>query len=118
MPARRDRNEAVLRARALRRNMTLPEGLLWQALRARPDGFKFRNQHPFGKFVVDFYCAATKLVIEVDGIAHDLGDQPERDERRDAWLKSQGIRVIRFAAVDVLRDLQSVVSAILTACRE
>ena len=118
MPQPRDRNEAVLRARALRRNMTLPEGLLWQALRTRPDGFKFRNQHPIGPFIVDFYCAAMKLVIEVDGQVHMMADRPERDEKRDAWLVEQGLRVLRFGAVDVMRDRQAVIAAIVAACRQ
>jgi very-short-patch-repair endonuclease len=69
LPQRREKNETVLRARALRRSMTLPEGMLWQVLRKRPEGYKFRNQHPIGRCVVDFYCAATRLVIEVDGEA-------------------------------------------------
>ena len=56
MSPRRDKNEMVIRARALRRNMTLPEGMLWQVLRQRPEGLKFRYQHPIGRCVVDFYC--------------------------------------------------------------
>jgi len=97
--------------------MTLPEGLLWQALRQRPSGLKFRRQHPIGRCIVDFYCPSAKLVIEVDGESHLLGDHPERDSRRDAWMKIQGLRVLRLAAVDVMKDLQGVVTAILTACR-
>ena len=62
MPPRREKNDMVLRARALRRDMTLPEGMLWQVLRQRPDGCKFRRQHPIGRCVVDFYCAAAHLV--------------------------------------------------------
>src|SRR6185437_150996 len=109
MPPRREKNETVLGARALRRNMTLPEGMLWQALRQRPDGCKFRRQHPIGSCIVDFYCPATRLVIEVDGMSHEMADRPERDVRRDYWLRSQGLRVLRFAAADVMADLQSVV---------
>jgi len=116
MPPRREKNETVLRARALRRSMTLPEDMLWQVLRQRPEGLKFRNQHPIGRCIVDFYCPATRLVIEIDGESHSMGDQPERDLRRDAWLSGQGLRVIRFAATDVIRDLESVVTAILVAC--
>jgi very-short-patch-repair endonuclease len=77
MPPRREKNETVLRARSLRREMTLPEGMLWQVLRQRPEGFKFRRQHPIGRCVVDFYCPAARLVIEVDGEAHSMGDRPE-----------------------------------------
>jgi very-short-patch-repair endonuclease len=117
MPPRREKNEAVLLARALRRNMTLPEGMLWQALRQRPDGFKFRRQHPIGRCVADFYCPSSRLIIEVDGESHSMGDQPERDQRRDHWLREQGLHVLRVSAVDVIRDLPSVVMAILLACR-
>jgi hypothetical protein len=54
--------------------------------------------------VVDFYCASRRLVIEIDGIAHDMGDNPERDRRRDAWLRSEGFEVVRIPATDVLRE--------------
>jgi very-short-patch-repair endonuclease len=97
--------------------MTLPEGMLWQALRQRPDGLKFRRQHPIGCCIVDFYCPATTLVVEVDGEAHSMGDRLERDFRRDAWLRGQGLRVIHFSASDVIGDLASVVTAILLACK-
>ena len=97
--------------------MTLPEGLLWQVLRSRPEGLKFRRQHPFGRCIVDFYCPAAKLAIEIDGISHDMGDRPDRDRRRDTWLRGKGLRVLRFAASDVIKDLESVVTAILFACR-
>lgn len=70
-------------ARKLRRVMTAPEVRLWQWLRGKPSGFKFRRQHPVGRFVLDFYCPAAQLVIEVDGEAHSRGDQPARDEARD-----------------------------------
>lgn len=112
-----DRNKVALRARELRRSTTLPEGLLWQVLRKRPEGLKFRHQHPVGPYVADFYCALAKLVIEVDGDSHDMGDNPARDARRDAWLRKQGLRVIRFNAAEVMNDLQSVVTAILLGVR-
>ena len=113
MPPRRERNETVLRARALRRDMTLPEGLLWRELRKRPGGFKFRRQHPFGRCIVDFYCAAVRLAVEIDGISHELGSNPNRDIRRDLWLSEQGVRVIRFSATDILRNLDGVIESIV-----
>ena len=97
--------------------MTLPEGMLWQELRRRPNGLKFRRQHPIGRCIVDFYCPAAGLVIEVNGQAHSMGENPQKDWRRDEWLKGQGLRVVRFDATDVIRDLQSAVTAILVACR-
>ena len=117
MPPRRERNDSVMRARALRRDMTLPEGMLWQVLRQRPGGLKFRRQHPIGRCVVDFYCASARLVVEVDGESHSMGDNPERDARRDEWRRAQGFRVVRFNTTDVIRDLQSVVTAIRVETR-
>lgn len=112
-----DRNAVLTRAREQRRRPSLPEGLLWQALRQRPDGLKFRRQHPVGWYVADFYCPAAKLVIEVDGESHSMGDRPQHDSRRDEWLRRQGLRVLRFNASDVMNDLDSVVAAILLGCR-
>jgi very-short-patch-repair endonuclease len=112
-----DRNAVVLRARALRRQPTLPEGLLWRELRKRPGGFKFRRQHPLGWYVVDFYCPAAGLVIEVDGQSHSMGNRAQEDAVRDRWIRQQGLRVIRFPAADVMNDVQSVVTAITLACR-
>ena len=112
-----DRNEVTLRARALRRSVTLPERLLWQVLRTRPGGFKFRRQHPVGVYIADFYCPAAKLVIEIDGEAHGMGGRPLRDLDRDVWLREQGLRVVRFTAREVMKDQESVVTAILLACR-
>jgi very-short-patch-repair endonuclease len=108
----------VERARDLRRKMTAPEVRLWQWLRTRPGGFRFRKQHPAEPYVFDFYCPAAKVVIEVDGEAHSRGDQPERDAARDEWCAKQGMRVIRIAAIDVMRDLDAVSRAIMIACEE
>ena len=107
------RNSAVNRARQLRREPTPPEYRLWQALRLRPAGLKFRRQHPFDRCTVDFFCPAVRLVVEVDGDGHSMGDNPERDARRDTWLRSQGLEVLRFDARDVMNDVCSVVQAIL-----
>ncbi|HEX7752556.1 MAG TPA: endonuclease domain-containing protein [Novosphingobium sp.] len=92
------------RARALRKEMSLPEMLLWQRLKGRPNGLKFRRQHPAGKYVLDFYCSDARLIVEVDGQAHGMGDRPERDEVRDSYFRRSGLRVLRLAAADVLRD--------------
>ena len=73
-------NKAYKNARRLRRELTLPEKLLW--VRLRRSDLNFRRQHPIGHYVLDFYCPAAKLAIEVDGAAHDFGDRPARDDRR------------------------------------
>jgi very-short-patch-repair endonuclease len=93
--------------------MSLPEVLLWQRLRGAPWDISFRKQHPIGAYRADFYCAAAKLVIEVDGIAHDMGDRPARDAVRTQALRKKGYRVLRIPAVDVLRDPDAVASSIL-----
>lgn len=95
-------------ARVLRKQMSLPEGLLWRELRARKTGLKFRRQHPIGPYVIDFYCAAAKLGFEIDGIAHGMGANPQRDEKRDAWIADRGLKIVRIEASEVLADPASV----------
>ncbi len=112
-----DKNCSVVRARELRRSMSLPERLLWRALRARPAALKFRRQHPIGPYIADFYCPAAQLIIEVDGESHSMGEQPAHDARRDTWICEQGFRILRIPARTVLHDIQSAVDAILLATR-
>ncbi|MEZ0243762.1 MAG: endonuclease domain-containing protein [Sphingomonas sp.] len=107
----------IRNAKRLRREMTLPEILLWQALRQRPAALKFRKQHPAGPYVLDFYCDAIKLAVEVDGAAHGHGDRPDRDAQRDAWLAIRNVRVLRVNASDVLTDLDAVVRQIVDTAR-
>ncbi|WP_165246689.1 endonuclease domain-containing protein [Paludisphaera soli] len=97
------------RARRLRREMTMPERALWRALREA--GLKFRRQVPFGPYIVDFYDAARRLAIELDGDSH-IG-RAEDDRVRQAWLESQNLRVLRISNDDVIEDVGAVVEAIL-----
>jgi very-short-patch-repair endonuclease len=106
-------NRAVQRARAQRREMSLPEGLLWRELRKRPAGLKFRHEHATGAFSLDFYCSDARLAIEVDGEAHGFGERPVRDARRDTWLAGCGIATLRVPAAEVLRDLDAVLRGIV-----
>jgi very-short-patch-repair endonuclease len=92
--------------------MSLPEVLLWQRLRGRKAGVKFRNQHPIGPYVVDFYCRESRLIIEVDGEVHNRGGRPARDDHRDAFLRENGYRVMHVPAADILRDVDAVADAI------
>src|SRR5437870_13607423 len=97
--------QTVSRARQLRRQMSLPEVVLWQALRqGRLADLRFRRQHPIGPYILDFYCPSARLVVEVDGAAHDSAAQVRHDARRDAFLAENGVRVLRIAAAEVLRD--------------
>ena len=104
---------AVAQARRLRKTMTLPEVLLWKLLKGQPEGVKFRRQHPSSKIGMDFYCLDARLVIEVDGFAHDTGDRPERDLKRDAWLRSYKLDTVRIPASDVLKDATTVADSIV-----
>ena len=97
-------SRAVRSARRLRRAMTLPEVILWQALRKQPNRLKFRRQHPSGPYILDFFCSDARLAIEVDSEAHNRGDRPQRDEARDAWLRDAGIETLRIPAIEVLKD--------------
>lgn len=84
-------------ARRLRRNQTDEEKDLWRALRAgRFAGFKFRRQHPVGEYILDFYCPAAKLSIELDGFQHGQPAQHQYDTERERFLASEGIEELRF----------------------
>jgi very-short-patch-repair endonuclease len=87
-----------------------------QTTKARPANFKFRRQHPAGPYVIDFYCAMEKLGIEIDGIAHEMGNNPARDERRDLWLRERGYRILRISASELRTNAEGVIQHILYAC--
>ena len=106
------------KARKLRSNMSLPEVLLWNHLRKKPLGVKFRRQHPVGSYVIDFYCPSSRIGIEIDGVAHDMGDRPVRDEVRDNWLVEQGIRIVRIPASEVLKSIVDAAAAIVALCNK
>jgi very-short-patch-repair endonuclease len=102
--------------RHLRREMTVPERKLWAALRDRRfEGYKFRRQVPVGKYIADFVCFERRLILEVDGGQHSGS---ERDQVRDAWLTSQGFRVLRFWNVDIHQALDGSLLAIFDALKE
>ena len=111
------RQRDTARARQLRRDMTLHEALLWNLLRKNPDDIHFRRQHPVEGYVLDFYCASAGIGIEVDGIAHGMGDRPERDAQRDAKLAALGIQVVRIPAADVLKSPEDVAEGIVRLCK-
>jgi very-short-patch-repair endonuclease len=103
-------------ARRLRRNMTPAEKKLWEALSGKKlGGLKFRAQHPMGPFILDFYCPACKLVVELDGDVHE--DQVVYDDARTRQLNHYGYKVIRFRNEEVLGDLPSVLERILAVAQ-
>ncbi|MCU6454688.1 DUF559 domain-containing protein [Sphingomonas sp. A2-49] len=97
--------------------MSLPEILLWRVLKQRPADLKFRKQHPIGMYTLDFFCAAATLCIEVDGAAHDCGDQPAFDAGRTAWLALHNIETLRIPATAILRDPEAVTDHIVATAR-
>ena len=103
----------VKSTRELRKSMSLPEVVLWQPLRQRPKGLKFRRQHPVGPYVVDFRCMAERLVVEIDGFAHETSSRPARDEIRARFLNDNGYEVIRVSAKRVLADACGMAVAIV-----
>ena len=110
-------SEKVARAKELRRQMTEEEQILWQHLRAnRLDGWHFRRQQVIAGFIVDFYCHAASLVVELDGPIH--ASQVEVDTERDRVLAEKGMRVLRFQNRQVHENLEDVLQRILQACRE
>ncbi|MDJ0278990.1 endonuclease domain-containing protein, partial [Sphingomonas sp. 2R-10] len=92
--------------------MSLPEAMLWQKLRGGQAGAKFRRQHPVGPYVADFFCREARLIVEIDGEAHERADRPERDDARLRFLQEQGYRIVRIAAARVIADVGAVAAAI------
>ena len=111
--ARFTRRPETYTARKLRREMTLPEVLLWKALRGKKLGLKFRKQHPIPPYVVDFYCASARLVVEIDGFAHDNAELADSDARRDRALIEKGYDVLRLPASLILNDMEAALDAIV-----
>src|SRR3990172_10454835 len=97
--------------------MTDAEKALWKILRSRQvSGLKFRRQHPFGDYILDFVCLENKLVIEVDGGQH--GQQAGYDENRTQILQAASFRVLRFWDNEVLKEIESVKEKIWLVVQE
>ena len=110
IPGQRVTKEKVEGSRELRREMTPAEKRLWQEVRAKKLGVRFRRQQIIAGFIVDFYCHKAALVVEVDGDIHDL--QQEEDARREKVLREMGLTIVRFRNEDVIKDLPTVVGRI------
>jgi len=105
-------------ARELRRTSTDAERKLWFNLRDRRFArHKFRRQQPIGPFIIDFYCSASKLAVELDGGQHTMSVNLLYDERRSRWLVGRGYRVIRFRNTDVLNDIEIILEGIWHALK-
>ena len=97
----------------LRSQGTKSEIILWNQLKgSQVNGFRFIRQKPIGDYIVDFYCKEVGLVIELDGISHQYNEVMDLDERKQSYLESIGLKVIRFEDEDVIRDLPNVMRVI------
>ncbi len=100
-------------AKRLRANTTPHECILWRALKELPvDGTHFRRQAPIGPYVVDFFCPAAHLIIELDGGHHNEDETAKRDLERQLWLEQEGYRVVRFWNSEITADLPAVLERI------
>jgi very-short-patch-repair endonuclease len=89
--------------------------LLWRLLRLNRRELRFRKQHPIGPYVADFYCPSAKMVIEIDGAVHN--ERQDADSRRDAYMASVGLTVIRVPAAEVLADPEVVADGLYRLCK-
>lgn len=103
----------MTRARQLRKSATQHERLLWRHLRNRQlRGWKFRRQHPVGRYIIDFYCPEARLAIELDGGGHNFANSESLDQERTRFLASKNILVLRFWNYLINRELRSVLETI------
>ena len=109
-----ERNSALKQnARELRKNQTKEERLLWNAFLSKYP-HRFKRQYIIGNYIVDFYCHAAKLAVELDGSQHYDPETIEYDKKRTEYLQSQNIQVLRFSNLDVTRQFRSVCEVIDT----
>ncbi len=98
----------------LRQNMPEPEKLLWQRIRSKQLGVKFRRQHGIGRYIADFYCPQCKLVIELDGDSHYTPEAQIYDAERNAFMKAINLHILRFSNRDVMTNIDGVLNKIIS----
>ena len=109
MQQRHNRPSLKLRRKQLRNDGTPAEKLLWLFLKHRQlDGRKFRRQHCYGPYIMDFYCPTERLCIELDGDSHCSPEAEAHDRAKDSYLRSHGIKVLRFTNDEVYASLEKV----------
>ena len=113
-PLHSNKSKFTKRRKKLRRNSTVAEKILWQEVRGKKLGYKFRRQFGIGKYIVDFYCYELRLVIEIDGPVHE--HQKEYDKRRENWIKSQGNETIRYKNDQILFERETSTQDLLNKC--
>jgi very-short-patch-repair endonuclease len=113
VPQRYNKSAEKEKRRLLRQNQTKAETLVWQKLRnSQVEGCKFRRQYSVGCFVLDFYCPALRLAIEIDGESHNSEEAAVYDRDRQALVEALGIRFLRFTNQDVYECLEVVIEQI------
>ncbi len=113
---RQDEQRSRKFAKSLRGRMTNAEIILWSRLRrGGVKGARFRRQHPFGPFVVDFACVTTRIVLEIDGATHSTNTEISYDKRRERFLAAKGWCILRVTNTDIYENLDGVMDAITTA---
>ncbi|MBV9866205.1 MAG: DUF559 domain-containing protein [Abitibacteriaceae bacterium] len=107
----------TIHAKSLRQTSTSAESMLWQKLRAKQVlGLRFRRQEPIGLYITDFFCSATRLIIELDGYSHE--DKKDNDIERQSYLEQQGFMVLRFLNEEIYHNLNGVLETIEVHCIE
>ncbi len=112
------RKEAKEHRRALRKNATPQEVILWSRLRSKQLGQKFRRQHSIGPYIADFYCVYSQLIVEVDGSQHFEEDAIRYDVQRTRFLESQGCTVLRFVNDEINTNIEGVLMCIMDKIEE
>ncbi len=104
-------------ARKMRREPTPAEASLWVLIRNRRlTGFKFRRQHPFGRYILDCYCPNARLVVELDGDSHATPEAEQYDEERQRYLVARGILVLRFWNTELAENPEGIIERIADMC--
>jgi len=104
-------------AREMRKNLTPTEKLLWNELQNKKlFGYKFRNQHPIFRYILDFYCHKCLLAVEIDGDIHKL--RRDYDDYRDNYLLSIGIKTLRFTNHDVINNMNDILGDIINELKQ
>jgi len=110
--------KTIIKARYLRREKTKAEKILWEKLRNKNLGVRFRRQHPVDMFILDFYAPEIELAIELDGSIHKMKENKEYDKERENYLRSKYIEVIRFWNSEVETDLENTLKTIKEKIQE
>ncbi|MEK7226588.1 MAG: endonuclease domain-containing protein [Bacteroidota bacterium] len=100
------------RARELRDNATHAEEIVWGYLKTKPFGIKFRRQHPYLVYILDFYCHSLKLVIEVDGSIHKLKEVKKKDVERQRVLEKDGLKIVRFTNDEIIHTTEKIIETL------